>query len=149
MLFNYKKKQTTVLIYATIGMNLLDIILTLFFNWCIVDIQYLISGVPYSDSTFYTLWIDQHKSSYHPSPHKVITILTLFHVLCVPSEWLVYFYNWWFNLLHLFDPTSTSPPLWQPPEYPYLWLCAGFALSCRLHMCVKSHGISLYLIYLT
>ena len=32
ILFNYKKKQTTVLIYTTIWMNLLDIILTLFFN---------------------------------------------------------------------------------------------------------------------
>ena len=31
ILFNYKKKQTTVLIYTTIWINLLDIILTLFY----------------------------------------------------------------------------------------------------------------------
>ena len=64
--------------------------------WSIIDLQYYIILYYHLHSMviwyFYTLWDDHHKSSYHLSPCKLITVLlTIFPMLYRSLLWFIYF----------------------------------------------------------
>ena len=75
-------------------------------------------------------------SSYHLSPYKVNTILTVFHILYITSPWLIHFIT---RSLCLLIPATHFPPcprplfLWQPPLgicSLYLWVWVQFCFVC-------------------
>ena len=92
-----------------------------------------VSYVRHSDSIFYIHFkMVTLLTSYHLSPHKVITILlTIFPVLRITSPWLYFITGSLYLLIPFTDSAWTQPanpfPLWQPPVcFLYLWDCFCF-----------------------